>query len=144
MRNTLVALTAVALLAVGCSADTSDTDNDTETGQTTTSDQTTEEASGPSEQEVTAWARSQAGLPEDGGFQSTGGWMDYLVGARLDRSNLYITLQVDRSDKGTAERAKKFYVNTLQMTSNQPAWTEDVRFVIVEDGANVVITQESV
>ncbi|KAA0917008.1 hypothetical protein [Dietzia sp. ANT_WB102] len=70
--------------------------------------------------------------------------MDTLVGARVEGSNLYVTLQVDRSDKATAGRAEKFYVNTLRLTNNQPDWADDVKFVIVEDGAGTVITQESV
>lgn len=78
------------------------------------------------------------------GYEAAGGWMDTLVGARVEGSNLYITLQMDRSDKGMAARAEKFYVNTLRLTSNQPDWADGVRFVIVEDGAGTVITQEGV
>lgn len=117
MRRALVSLAAVLLLTAGCAT---------------------------YEQDVTPWAREQVGLSGSGGYEATGGWMDTLVGARVEGSNLYITLQVDRSDEGTAERAERFYLNTLRLTSNQPDWADDVRFVIVEDGAGTVITQQSV
>lgn len=117
MRRTLASLATVLLLAVGCST---------------------------YEQDVTTWARGQAGLSGSSGYEATGGWMDTLVGARVQGSDLYITLQVDRSDKAPAVRAEKFYLYTLRLTSDQPDWTDDVKWVIVEDGAGTVITQGSV
>lgn len=70
-------------------------------------------------------------------------WWPVVTGTRIDGSNAYVTAQLDRqnqADKAVAELIARSAKNLVSTTDS----LSDVKWVIVEDGAGVVITQTQV
>ena len=139
-----------ALIAAGALAFTLAACGGGDTTDDTTTETTTAEAAATVDQtELDNWAKGVVGLGESQEFIDAAtddfapSWAAPITGVRLDGSNLYITSQIDRNlDEETAEKIQNLYVNSLRMTP--PEWGDQVDWVIVEDGTNTVVTQESI
>lgn len=138
MKKTLAAslIATVALTGAACSG-SSETDN----GDNATS--TTQEKE---EERVDAmpWLHDQFGAePSEVLAQDPAMWYGYVSDAYIDHGNLHVLLQVDRkADKALAERAQDALVNFVKIGSDPRV--DGVSYVVVEDGAGVVITQKMV
>ena len=70
-------------------------------------------------------------------------WAGYINGITANRNNMHVRLQVDRKDPEAKEMAKRASkaIASLAKTGGDPR-VENVYWVIVEDGAGTVMSQE--
>lgn len=150
MKKTIsiLAASALALTLVACGGG-SDTNADETTTVETTVEETTVTHSGPTQDELDAWAKNVVGLSADQEFieaatdEIAPSWAATINSVRLDGSNLYINSQINRqTETDTAETIERMYHNALTLTP--PEWADRVDWVIVEDGTGVVITQKMI
>lgn len=141
MATKKIALVAVAALTLTLSACGN---SDTESADSTTAAQKTAAQEGsPTDAEAEAWVREQYGLSADESWMNAGGNASYITGVRMDGKNLYVTMQIDRAtEEDKAESVTKLLTNSASMHPND--FTEQMSWVIVEDGAGTVVKQESV
>ncbi|MCK7676203.1 hypothetical protein [Corynebacterium pygosceleis] len=103
------------------------------------------ETSEPSPEEVEAWLRGQLGVERfsEALLVDPTSWIGYIVGGNVDHGNLHVQLQIDRTtDKALGKQAAGALANFVKY-SNDP-WSNDISFVIVEDGTGTVVAQEMV
>lgn len=145
MKKTITVLAttlALALTACGGANETDMAVEETTTAETTTAETTTE-VDAPTDAEAEAWVRSQYGLSPDDPWVNAGGNASSITGVRMDGSNMYITMQIDRStEKDKAESVVKMLSNSIEMSP--PEFADSLSWIIVEDGTGTVVKQESV
>lgn len=133
---------------------------DTSTSASTSADPTTEEA--PSEEQTETETEETTAESSDGGAEEwlleqmgSDSWTDilmsdptlwggYVNGSEVSHGVWHVRLQVDREqDKELGERAAHAIANLVRFDHDDPR-VKDIDWVVVEDGAGVVIAQESV
>lgn len=149
MKKTFSILAAGALTLTLTACGSSD---DTAVGETTTetvAEETTTVQTGPTQDELDAWAKNVVGLSADQEFieaatdEIAPSWAATINSVRLDGGNLYINSQINRqTETDTAETIERMYYNALTLTP--PEWADRVDWVIVEDGTGVVVTQKMI
>lgn len=145
----LIASAALALTLTACGG------SDTTAADTTTSAtaQATERADESAQSEQAQSAEYEAWLKDQFGVQSFSEvliddpsmWAGYINGVEAKRDRMHVRLQVDRSDpadKAMGERASTAIASLVRL-SDDPR-VDGVEWVVVDDGAGVVISQESV
>lgn len=154
----LIAAAALALTLAACGE--SDTDTDTDTGTTTIATETTAEATETTteadeadQSEQAQAAEYEAWLKDQFGVQSftqvlvddPSSWAGYINGVEANRDRMHVRLQVDRddpADNAMGERASTALASLVRL-SDDPR-VSGVKWVVVDDGSGVVISQESV
>lgn len=132
-----------------------DKNSNTATSQTTSSSQTTTESSTAETAEIDAqnanggpeqWLKEMFFVEDSWSellLKDPTMWAGYINGTELDGSNWHVRLQVDRDqDEELAKKAAHAIANLIAADSDPRV--KDIDWVIVEDGAGVVIAQESV
>lgn len=133
---------------------------DTSTSASASADPTTEEA--PSEEQTETETEEATAESSDGGAEEwlleqmgSDSWTDilmsdptlwggYVNGSEVSHGVWHVRLQVDREkDKELGERAAHAIANLVRFDHDDPR-VKDIDWVVVEDGAGVVIAQESV
>lgn len=133
---------------------------DTSTSASASADPTTEEA--PSEEQTETETEEATAESSDGGAEEwlleqmgSDSWTDilmsdptlwggYVNGSEVSHGVWHVRLQVDRAqDKELGERAAHAIANLVRFDHDDPR-VKDIDWVVVEDGAGVVIAQESV
>lgn len=134
MKKVTATLGAIALAATMSACGTPDTPSNSQP-----TSEAVEERS-----DAMPWLFDQFGAePQEILRQDPNMWYGYVTDAYVDRGNLHVLLQVDRkADKALAERAQDALVNFIQLGDDPRV--SDVSYVVVEDGAGVVITQKMV
>lgn len=142
MRKIIPVVLTVALTLTACGgSDDQDDAADTSVVEETTVEETTAEVEEPTDAEAEEWVRSQYGLAPEDPWINAGGNASSITGVRMDGSNLYVTMQIDRSaEKNKAESVAKLLKNAADLSPNE--FTEKVSWVIVEDGTGTVVKQE--
>lgn len=133
---------------------------DTSTSASASADPTTEEARSEEQTETEteeATAESSDGGAEEWLLEQMGSdswtdilmsdptlWGGYVNGSEVSHGVWHVRLQVDREqDKELGERAAHAIANLVRFDHDDPR-VKDIDWVVVEDGAGVVIAQESV
>ena len=133
---------------------------DTSTSASASADPTTEEA--PSEEQTETETEEATAESSDGGAEEwlleqmgSDSWTDilmsdptlwggYVNGSEVSHGVWHVRLQVDREqDKELGERAAHAIANLVRFDHDDPR-VKDIDWVVVEDGAGVVIAQESI
>lgn len=123
----------------------------TEEVEETTTEEETEEPETPerSDEEKAAdyeaWLKSQYGVDSftEVLMQDSTLWAGYINGITANSNNMHVRLQVDRKDPEAKEMAKRASkaIASLAKASKDPR-VGNVYWVIVEDGAGTVMSQE--
>lgn len=133
---------------------------DTSTSASASADPTTEEARSEEQTETEteeATAESSDGGAEEWLLEQMGSdswtdilmsdptlWGGYVNGSEVSHGVWHVRLQVDREqDKELGERAAHAIANLVRFDHDDPR-VKDIDWVVVEDGAGVVIAQESI
>lgn len=135
-------------------------EKETSTSTSTPADPTTEEA--PSEEQTETETEETTAESSDGGAEEwlleqmgSDSWTDilmsdptlwggYVNGSEVSHGVWHVRLQVDREqDKELGERAAHAIANLVRFDHDDPR-VKNIDWVVVEDGAGVVIAQESV